>query len=380
MSKKKKIIFYTGSRADYGLLEPIIKKIYNKSELHLIIGPHHLKDNFGKTLNKIQKNFFKKVYFCKTKINYENVDITEFISSSSKNYKNLLRKIRPSMAVVLGDRYEVLSFTIASFFERINICHLHGGEKTIGSFDDTIRHVITKFSAFHFSSNNLYKKRIISLGENKNNIFNLGSIGAEVVKKLNYLNKKEIFNLLKINTKKEIALLTFHPETNSVITYKTQIKTFLLSLKKFKNIHFIFTASNPDPSGQMFNREIKKFVKKNLNSSFYYSLGNKNYLNLAKFVKLIIGNSSSAIIEAPSLGVPILNIGDRQKGRIMSKNVFSVPLQKNIIEKAITKILKEKNKIYSKFNPYYKKNSIVNISKKILNLVKEKNTYKYFYD
>ena len=223
------------------------------------------------------------------------------------------------MSVVLGDRYEVLSFAIASFFERINICHLHGGEKTIGSFDDTIRHVVTKFSTFHFTSNHIYKKRLISLGENEKNIFNFGSIGAEIVKNSKYLSKKQLFGRLGIDTKREIILSTFHPETNSNIGYKKQIRIFLSSLKKFKNFHFIFTASNPDPSGQMFNREIKKFVKKNFNSSFYYSLGNQNYLNLAKFSKLIIGNSSSAIIEAPSLGIPILNIGDRQLEELVKK-------------------------------------------------------------
>ncbi len=380
MSKKKKIIFYSGSRADYGLLEPIIKKIHKKSDIYLIIGPHHLRDNFGKTLNKIQKKFFKKLYYCKTKINYQKVDIIDFISKSSKNYKNILRKIRPSMAVILGDRYEVLSFAMASFFEKVNVCHLHGGEKTIGSFDDTIRHVVTKFSTFHFSSNTIYKNRLISLGEDKKKIFNLGSIGAELVKDLSFFPKKEIFKFLKLDEKKEIILSTFHPETNTGINYKKQIEIFLLSLKKFKKFHFVFTASNPDPSGEMFNRKIKKFVKKNSNCSFYYSLGNQNYLNLAKFAKLVIGNSSSAIIEIPSLGIPVLNIGDRQSGRIMSKNIFNVPLNKNIIENSLEKILRVKKKIYLNSNPYYKKNSITNISKKIMSLVKIKNTFKYFND
>ena len=380
MSKKKKIIFYSGSRADYGLLEPIIKKIHKKSDIYLIIGPHHLRDNFGKTLNKIQKKFFKKLYYCKTKINYQKVDIIDFISKSSKNYKNILRKIRPSMAVILGDRYEVLSFAMASFFEKVNVCHLHWGEKTIGSFDDTIRHVVTKFSTFHFSSNTIYKNRLISLGEDKKKIFNLGSIGAELVKDLSFFPKKEIFKFLKLDEKKEIILSTFHPETNTGINYKKQIEIFLLSLKKFKKFHFVFTASNPDPSGEMFNRKIKKFVKKNSNCSFYYSLGNQNYLNLAKFAKLVIGNSSSAIIEIPSLGIPVLNIGDRQSGRIMSKNIFNVPLNKNIIENSLEKILRVKKKIYLNSNPYYKKNSITNISKKIMSLVKIKNTFKYFND
>ena len=377
---KKRIIFYTGCRADYGLLEPIVQKIYSRLETYLVVGPHHQKEIFGKTSKKINKRFYKKIFYCGAKIDYTNVNVTNFISNSSKNYKKIINNVKPSLIVVLGDRYEVLSFTIAAFFERVNICHIHGGEKTIGSFDDTIRHVISKFSAFHFSSNHHYKNRLVSMGEKKENIFNFGSVGAEIARKFKFENKKKIFNLLGINTNKKIILATFHPETNSAIEYSRQIRIFLSALKGLKNNHIVFTASNPDPSGKMFNDKIKNFVKLNSNSSFFYSLGNKNYLNLAKFCELVLGNSSSAIIEVPSLGIPVLNIGVRQLGRVMSKNIYNCILKKVSIEKKIFEILAYKNKKYSKKNPYHKKNAVRNISKKILKLVKIKNSYKYFND
>ena len=143
---KKKIIFYTGSRADYGLLEPIIKKLKKKANLFLVIGPHHFVKNFGYSKRYINRKMFKKTFDCKSKINYKNVDINKFINLSIPKYKNIINNVNPDLVIVLGDRYEVLSFVIASFFQNKKICHLHGGEKTTGSFDDTIRHVITKFS------------------------------------------------------------------------------------------------------------------------------------------------------------------------------------------------------------------------------------------
>ena len=212
---------------------------------------------------------FKKTYNCESQINYRNVDINKFIKSSIPKYKKIINNVDPDLVIILGDRYEVLSFVIASFFQNKKICHLHGGEKTTGSFDDTIRHVITKFSDYHFTTNDKYKNRILSLGENKKNIFNFGSIGAENLKKLKYLSKEKILSKLGIFNKKDIILVTFHPETNSLKSYKFQIETFLSSLKKFNNYHFVFTASNGDPGGDLFNSRIKKFVRLNENSSFF---------------------------------------------------------------------------------------------------------------
>ena len=178
---KKKIIFYSGSRADYGLLEPIAKELSKKINLSLVIGPHHFVKNFGMTNKHISKKIFKKVFNCKTKINYKKVDINKFIYSSLPNYQKIIQVIKPDLVIVLGDRYEVLSFVIASFFQNIRICHLHGGEKTIGSID-TIRHAITKFSNFHFTTNYKYKKEFYQWARIKKYI-QFGSIGAENVKR-----------------------------------------------------------------------------------------------------------------------------------------------------------------------------------------------------
>ena len=284
------------------------------------------------------------------------------------------------MVVVLGDRYEVLSFVIAAFFLNKKICHLHGGEKTIGSFDDTIRHVITKFSNYHFTTNDKYKNRVLLMGENKQKVFNYGSIGAENVKKLSFINKKEILSKLGIKTDKDIILTTFHSETNTKKNYNTQIKIFLSALRNFKQFYFIFTASNGDPGGALFNSEIKKFVKNRKNSKFFYTLGTRDYLNVMKFSRMILGNSSSAIIESPSFNVPVLNVGLRQNGREFSKNIYNCSLNKNSIQKAVKKIIKIKIKKNNQSNLNYKKNSLINISNKIYSLANQKIDLKHYYD
>jgi len=377
---KKKIIFYTGSRADYGLLEPIIFQIYKEIDIYLVVGPHHLEKTLGKTSRLINRKLFKKIYSCKAKIDYNNVDIVKFLSESLNRYKKIIIRIKPDLAVILGDRYEVLSFAITSFFQNVKICHLHGGEKTIGSFDDTIRHVITKLSHYHFTTNIKYKDRVIHLGENKKKIFNYGAIGAENVKNIKYLSKKELFLKLGINTKKKIILITFHPETNNYKSYSSQIRTLLESLKNFKNLFLVFTGSNGDPNGKMFNQEMKKFIKKNDNSIFFSSLGNTNYLNLMKHANAALGNSSSAIIEAPSFSIPVINIGNRQSGRELSSNIFSCKLNRNAIINEIKKLKKIRKKVFVK-NLNFKKNAIIKIANKIKFLSKKvKPDFKYFDD
>ena len=377
---KKKIIFYTGSRADYGLLEPIVSKMYKEVDIYLIVGPHHLEKALGKTLRHINKKLFKKIYRCKIKINYNNVDVVDFLSKSLNRYKKLIIRIKPNLTVILGDRYEVLSFAIASFFQNIRICHLHGGEKTKGSFDDTIRHVITKFSHYHFTTNTKYKNRVINLGENKNKIFNYGSIGAENVKNVDYLSKKEIFFKLGIDIKKKVILITFHPETNNDKNFQSQIRTLLKSFNNLKDFFLVFTGSNGDPNGKLFNDEIKKFVKKNDNSLFFSSLGNKNYLNIMKYATAVLGNSSSAIIESPSFGIPVINVGNRQAGRELSSNIFSCKLNRNAIINEVNKLRTVRKKVFVK-NLNYKKNAIIKIADKIKFLSKKvKPDFKYFYD
>ena len=377
---KKKILFYTGSRADYGLLKPLIDKVKKKTSTSLVIGPHHLEKKLGYTYSQIRKEQVIKKIFCKTKINYNNVDVIKFIGDSIFNYKKIIRRYNPKLIILLGDRYEVLSFALASFFSEKPICHIHGGEITKGSFDDTIRHLITKLSHYHFVCSEIYKKRVLRMGENKNTIYNFGSLGAENVKIIGKLSKIELIKKYNINPENKLVLVTFHPETNSNIRYTDQIKIFLKSLKSLNKISLIFTGSNADPFGQNFNKEIKKFVKNNSNARFIQSMGNEVYSSFLKSSDLVLGNSSSAIIEAPSCGTLVLNVGSRQHGREKSKLVYECMLDAKLIRKKIKQLVKNRN-LKIKSNIFYKKNTSNLMCKKILQIIKRKDIkYKYFID
>ena len=377
---KKKILFYTGSIADYGLLKPLIDKIKIYSAVSLVIGPHHLEKKLGYTYSQISTKKIEKKFFCKTKINYKDVDVVKFIGESIFKYKKVIENYNPRLIILLGDRYEVLSFALASFFTGKSLCHIHGGEITKGSFDDTIRHIITKLSHYHFVCSDVYKKRLIKMGEDKNSVYNFGSLGAENVKKIGKISKKNLIKKYNLIPKKKLVLVTFHPETNSNIKYTKQIETLLKSLKTLKNINLIFTGSNADPFGQIFNQKIKKFVKNNSNSKFFQSMGNEIYSSFLKASDLILGNSSSAIIEAPSCGTLVLNVGSRQDGRERSELVHDCRLEYKLIRKKIVKLIKIDNKEI-KSNIFYKKNSSNLMSEKILQIIKKKIiSHKYFID
>lgn len=379
---KKKICIFTGSRADYGILKFLIKDLKNKKfcDAKVFVGGSHFIKNFGYTFNEIKKDKIKINYKSKIKLkNTDNIDILKFISLSINEYSLTLKKLRPDLVIVLGDRFETFAFVIACYFLNINIAHIHGGELTSGSFDDNIRHSISKLSNFHFVTHNKYKKRLIQMGENKKNIFNVGSLGVQNYFNTKKLTKINLFSRFNIPQDKKKVLVTFHPETRSNISYKNQINIFLSSLSSLNNIYFIFTFNNTDTSGLYFLNQLKKFVKQNKNSMLFNSMGSELYYSFLKNVDLVVGNSSSGIIEAPSAKTLTLNVGKRQFGRILSNSIFNSKLNKVEIKKSILKLLKIKLKKYN--NVYYKKNSKEKIISVIKSKIKKKSSeIKEFFD
>ena len=379
---KKKILIFTGSRADYGLLKNLILTIKkeNKFKCELTAGSAHFSKYYGSTFKEIINDNIKIDYSIKKnfdKLSHEN--IIDYISKTLPLFKNIIKKSSPDLLVVLGDRFEVFSFTIASFFLKIPIAHIHGGEVTMGAFDDNIRHSVTKFSNFHFATHDIYKKRLIQLGENPKTIFTVGSPGVENFKKNKFIKKTKLFNDLSINQNKKNILVTFHPETNSNLNYSKQIDILLLSIKKFKNVNFLFTYNNSDPHGYFFLKKIKNFIKTKKNMKIFSSLGAHKYLSLLKNVDLVIGNSSSGMIEAPMAQIPTLNIGMRQHGRIMFNSIFNCDLKPKKIENLIKKILYKK--IRFKKNKINNFNSSKLIYSNIKNILKQKTIEKkLFYD
>jgi len=380
---KKKILVFTGSRADFGILKPLILKIKKDNYLKLILfaGPHHFQKKTGFTNKEIKKAKFKIDYSQKYQFKKLNEkEILSYCGNSLSTFSKILIKDKPDLIILLGDRYEVFIFCISAFFLNIPIAHIHGGEITSGAIDDALRHSITKMSNIHFVCHNDYKKRVIQLGENPQTIFNFGSLALETIKSKNLISKKILFKKYRIPNNKKIILVTFHPETKSKIYVKQQIRILLDSLDQIKHSFIIFTNNNFDSFGSFFIKEIEIFCKKNKNSKIIKSLGIDDYHNFVFNVDLVLGNSSSGVIEVPMLKTPTLNIGDRQKGRIFSKSIFQVELNSKLIRKKIKFIFNRKDRNIFE-NKFFKKNTSLNMLKEIKKFVfKKQKNQKLFYD
>ncbi len=377
---KKKILVFTGSRADYGILRPLIYKLKKNKRIDTFIAAssHHFSKNYGNTYKEILKDFKKINYECKIKINETNIySIINFCGKSLVSLNNYIEKTKPNMIIVLGDRYEAFVCAFVAFMQNIPITHIHGGEITKGAIDDSLRHAITKLSNYHFVCHEKYKQRIAQLGETTKNIFNYGSLSSEEIKKFRFESRSNLIKKFKIPYFKNNILATFHPETRSKVSPKKQIEIFLKSIENFKNTLFIITYNNKDESGDYFRKKIK-IRNKNKNIILFESLGVNNYYNFLNFSDIVIGNSSSGITEAPIIKTPTINIGSRQDGREFSKSIFNVPLNHKLIKNKINEVLKLKKINYQ--NLFYKKDTSKKMSKKIFELVKNKNQIKSFKD
>ena len=383
--KKKKIYIVTGSRADYGLLSNLITQLRKskKLEITIVVTGQHLSKKYGNTYKEVKKDFHKPIKFIDIKVN--NSDINSILKSISigitKVGKYFISK-KPDLLILLGDRYEMLSIAVAALFNKVTIAHIHGGELTQGSIDDTIRHTISKFSNLHFVATAQYKKRIIQLGENPDKVFLVGGLGSENIKNINYLDKKYLEKDLKIKFKKNNFLITFNSFLDNKVSVKTATRNMLKALKKFKDVNYIFTFPNSDLESNEIISMIINFSKKNKNTYYFKSLGIQKYLSCMKICNVVVGNSSSGILEAPSLKTPTVNIGNRQDGRIRSKSIIDCNYSSLDIQKAIKKSLSKKfnEEIKNVKNPYYQKNTSLKIKKIIENKLKNKIMIKKFYD
>jgi GDP/UDP-N,N'-diacetylbacillosamine 2-epimerase (hydrolysing) len=387
MSKiNKKICIVTGSRADYDILKNLIICL-NKSKkikLDLIVTGQHLSKEYGNTGKMAYKDFGKICHSIDIRIKKTNSDsILNSIGTGINKIGKYLQLKKPDLVILLGDRYEIFSAAIGSIYSDIKIAHIHGGELTVGSLDDLIRHSITKLSNFHFVSTDIYKKRVIQMGENPKNVFNVGALGAENAKNMKLINKKELQKTLSIKFNKYNFLITINSFIEEKFTIESLLKNFFLALKKFKNTSFIFTMPNSDLKSDFIKSEILKFCKINKNCYFFKFMGSKNYLSCIKVCDLVLGNSSSGILEAPTLNTATVNIGDRQNGRVQANSIINSENSSKEIYNSIRKSLSSnfKDKIKKTKNPYFKKNTATNIVQIIeKNILNKKNKPKEFYD
>lgn len=381
---KRKICVVTGSRAEYGILRNLLTAIENDSELTLqiIATNQHLSKLQGETYKEIERDGFTidyKVYMADDTADDNANTTAKSISRGIAGFADAFDLLKPDLLLILGDRYEMLAVASTALIYKIPIAHLHGGEITEGAFDDAIRHAITKMSHLHFTSTEAYRKRVIQLGEEPERVFNVGALGVENIMKTDFMTQEEIEQSLNFKLTDKCLLCTYHPVTLSNMSSEVQVLNLLEVLDDYKDYHIIFTYSNSDTNSQIIIKRIQEYVDKNKERCMFIpSLGQRRYFSVLKYVKAVIGNSSSGIIEVPSFGIPTLNIGDRQKGRIAANSVIHCGYSTEEIKDGLEKVFAYGQSTI--VNPYYKEGTCQAILKIIKRYPLENIVQKHFYD
>ncbi|WP_066890585.1 UDP-N-acetylglucosamine 2-epimerase [Clostridium nigeriense] len=354
----KKVCVVTGTRAEYGLLKPLIDKINkdNDLELQLIVTGMHLSPEFGMTYNEIIDDGYKVNEKIEILLSSDTpVGISKSMGLATISFAEAFERLKPDMLVVLGDRFEIFAVCSSAVVAKIPIAHLHGGETTEGAFDEAFRHSITKMSYLHFTSTEEYKKRVIQLGENPQRVFNVGAIGVENIAEMELMSKEELEKSIGFDLGNCFSLVTFHPVTLENSTSEEQIKELLNALDSVDGMKYIITKANSDSDGRIINKIIDEYCVNNKEKVISFtSMGYKRYLSAMKYCDMVIGNSSSGIIEAPSFKKATINIGDRQKGRTQAKSIINCkPIINEIVESInYAKSDKFKDVLKNVINPY----------------------------
>lgn len=335
----RKIAVITGTRAEFGILTPLLNKIKNHPdlELQLVVSAMHLSPEFGYTITDIIAAGFRvdKKVECLLSSD-SSVGVSKSVGLALISFAETFEELEPDLIVILGDRTEMMAAAISATIANIPIAHIHGGETTEGAYDESMRHAITKMSYLHFASTSAYRKRIIQLGESPERVFNVGAMGLDSVRELNLLNKQEFQDSIDFKLAERNILITYHPVTLESKTARVQFGIILKVLNKLEKTNFIFTYSNSDKEGRIINQMIEEFVSKNKEKAISFeSLGQLRYLSALKYIDVVIGNSSSGILEVPFFNIPTINIGDRQKGRIAPVSVIQSEVDEEEINESI---------------------------------------------
>ncbi|MDD5773371.1 MAG: UDP-N-acetylglucosamine 2-epimerase [bacterium] len=383
----RKIAVITGTRAEYGLLYWIIKGTHEDPslKLQLIVTGMHLSPEFGMTVKEIEKDKFPIAEKVEMLLSSDTeTAIAASMGLGMIGFAKAYERLKPDVIVVLGDRFEILSAVAAAVPFRIPVAHIHGGESTEGAMDELFRHAITKMSHIHFPAAKLYADRIIQMGESPENVFCTGAPGLDSINKLKLLSKERLSKVLGFPLDKKIGVVTYHPVTLENNTAEFQVSELMKALQEVKGIYWIFTMPNADTGGRVIAEKINDFVRDNPDrSKVFVSLGQLRYLSLLKWADIMVGNSSSGIVEAPSFKLPAVNIGDRQKGRIRVNNVIDVPNAekekiKNAIDQAISK--KFRDSLKTLVNSYGDGNASEKIIKVLKTILLTGIAKKWFYE
>lgn len=384
----KKVCVITGTRSEYGLLAPLIKKLQSQSEFktEVVVTGSHLSAEYGYTYKCIEEDGIlinKKIDILSS--DNSAVGITETMANAIKKFGQYFNIAKPNLIIILGDRYEIFAVATAAAVLNIPIAHLHGGEVTLGAYDEFFRHGITKMSSLHFTSCEEHRKRVIQLGENPDTVYNVGAIGIENIKEMNLLSREELSKSINFNLDNKYALVTFHPVTLEKTSISEQCNEVIQAIRNCKDLKFLITKANADDGGRIINELLEQLANEFPERiSLHTSLGQLRYLSAMKYCCFVLGNSSSGLIEAPSFHIPTVNIGNRQKGRMHGKSVIDCPANKKAILESIELAQDQcwRNSHLNEENPY----GNGNVSDEIVNHIKEflnsnsKGIIKTFYD
>lgn len=383
---QRKIAVVTGTRAEYGLLKNLLSEIKNDPDLHLqlIATGMHLSPEFGLTYHEIIDDGFeisKKVEMLLS--SDQATGIAKSVAIGLIGFVDAFNELKPDMVVMLGDRFEILSAAQAALFLKIPIAHIHGGELTLGAIDDAIRHVITKMASLHFTATEIYRQRIIQMGEQPGTVFNVGALGVERLKTSVFQPKTTCENALGVILRSPFFLVTYHPVTRAINEIDTEIHALFSALDAFPGVQVIITKSNADEGGRYINSCIDSYAEKNKDRvSAFTNLGEKWYPSVMHHADIMIGNSSSGIIEAQALGKPVVNIGLRQEGRVKSAAIIDCEPTTDAIKQAIEKALSDSWRRYCQQtpSPYDGNHTAKTIKNKLKNAVLSELQFKPFFN
>lgn len=382
----KKICVVTATRAEYGLLKRLTQELMQDSffDVCFVVTGTHLEEEYGYTVREIQKDGIPITEQIRIfDGDYSKEGICAAMGRASVLFGEMFQRQKPDFLVVLGDRYELMPICSCAVIHGIPIAHISGGEITEGAIDDMIRHAVTKMSNLHFVACEAYRKRVIQLGESPDRVFNYGDVGVENIKKMKFMSKGEIEEQLGGKLSWPYACVTFHPVTLENANMEKQMEELLACLKQMTDICFIVTMANADFQGSKINRMWEAAAEANENIKLYKSLGNKCYLSLMKDAEFVLGNSSSGIIEAPCFGIPTVNIGKRQSGRLQAESIINCEPEREAIGAAIKRAVSAEFKKAAKktSNPYGDGDTSKKIVKTLKKALQDHDIHtKLFYD
>lgn len=335
----KNICVLTATRAEYGLLKNLILRLQEEPEfqVNVVVTGMHLDKAFGETYREIEEDGI--AIAAKLPVLSENgsaVGMSETMANALVCFGHFFAENRQDLLVVLGDRYETMAVCIAAMNEQIPIAHIHGGEVTEGAIDDAIRHSITKMSYLHFTSTEVYRRRVIQLGEQPDRVFCVGALGVENILRQKLLSKAELEESIRFHLGEKFCLITFHPITLEEGIGIDQVEELLSAMDASPAYRYLITKANADAGGRMINARLEQYAQEHKeNTLLIDSLGMIRYLSAMKYCAMVIGNSSSGILEAPAMGVSTVNIGNRQRGRIQAASIINCAPERREIQEAM---------------------------------------------